>query len=627
MRRLLPLLLIVLAACQASTVTPDAPTIVTDSADSPSTGEPTAAHTPRPPQMPQPTPMPPLAPPLPSTNVYRGLLPEGAERVLGIGHIERTSLSPDKLLLAVSTSIGVIMLDAVTYEEVWSVLIPSSGTDVSWSPDSTRIVINEYVRVSVRDASTGSQLGSLRLPVDEGIGNHYFSSVSWPSRGTTLALSGSTGVLWDYAADQVILQVKQPELETHIFEWLPDGIHVIASAQAYQRTTEISVWNVSTGQPEFTVYGYHPAWNPEGTLLVVYSNQGDATVVDMASGSVLWKPDDGSVISPDWTRIAVPVDADTVAIMPFGKAKPTTALTTLNQVKYGRLEWSPDSTILAAITAQEVTLWDVQTGQRRCATDDVRLNTNALEVQPIRLRWLSEINMFTTILDSDPAISLWAIASCQRIESIPADSRHVVSIEHIHNTGTLLITGRVIRVWDRMTERLVFHLAGGGSERQEIRWSDDSTRLVTVQRQPSGNGETATHWNVETGEALEITDAPESELTPSAHPNSSPDGSMAIRPNDRFILEVYDTATGEPIRVLNEAVLYESDPSARFAWSPDGRVLVGNMISGLYFWDVATWQLIESRHNMNYGYSVAYSPDGQRLAVNVGSAVVIYPVP
>lgn len=73
---------------------------------------------------------------LPSTftqDYTQGHLPEGAKVRLGKGIIQELAYSPDRMRLAVVSSIGIWLYDAQTGEEL--PLLPGDVSDVAFSPD------------------------------------------------------------------------------------------------------------------------------------------------------------------------------------------------------------------------------------------------------------------------------------------------------------------------------------------------------------------------------------------------------------------------------------------------------------------------------------------------------------
>jgi DNA-binding beta-propeller fold protein YncE len=77
-------------------------------------------------------------------------------------------------------------------------------------------------------------------------------------------------------------------------------------------------------------------------------------------------------------------------------------------------------------------------------------------------------------------------------------------------------------------------------------------------------------------------------------------------------VKVWDAATGQEIRTLTGHAGFVTS----VAYSPDGRRLASaGFVQTVKVWDAGTWQeILTLRGHTNSVYSVAYSPDGRRLA-------------
>jgi WD40 repeat protein len=89
---------------------------------------------------------------------------------------------------------------------------------------------------------------------------------------------------------------------------------------------------------------------------------------------------------------------------------------------------------------------------------------------------------------------------------------------------------------------------------------------------------------------------------------------------------VCDAASGKELLELESVISHVQ----KVTFSPDGTRLAAalgwpeqNSHAGLKNWDVSTGKLIYDRKDLNGQYSVAYSPDGKRLAISGSEARIL----
>ena len=148
-------------------------------------------------------------------------LPEGAVARLGLGNVNDVKFSPDGKYLAVATSVGIELRDAVTLkmerlltghtDKVWSVAFsPNGKTLASGSIDHT---------IKLWDVATGSLIRTLTGHTD------YVRSVAFSPDGRTVA-SGSddkTIKLWDVSTGIVIRTLTSHTYDVYSLTFSPEG--------------------------------------------------------------------------------------------------------------------------------------------------------------------------------------------------------------------------------------------------------------------------------------------------------------------------------------------------------------------------------------------------------------------
>jgi WD40 repeat protein len=144
---------------------------------------------------------------------------------------------------------------------------------VRWSPDGQLFASDNGDAIVLWDATTGSQLWTMPAP-------DYAWFLAWSADGTKLATGHGGGevVLWDPDAGME-MRVLEGHTETiEAIAWSPDGQTVAASAS----DGSVILWDASTGEPLLTLHsdtGYVEAmeWSPDGTTLAA-GTQDDALI-------------------------------------------------------------------------------------------------------------------------------------------------------------------------------------------------------------------------------------------------------------------------------------------------------------------------------------------------------------
>jgi WD40 repeat protein len=265
----------------------------------------------------------PTRPPSPTPEVKTGpefIVPANAGRVAGLtklgkGTIQADSVwglerrpvfSPDGLWMAVPTSAGIYLYDAITLEE--QCRIPAGGASI-FSPDGGLLAASGRGAISLWDPASGYQVG--KLP---GNPEGYYRGLVFSPDGALLAMGS-----WN---------------------------------------REITVWSLEHNESLFTFPGDRLQFSPDGELAVVvvygenqvhlYETRGGAEVnkwnvhlAGFAPGGQLWLEDEGSV------RLAY-IDRDLLS-PPFSGVQPS---------------FSADGRLIALFADRQISLYDHQQGRR-----------------------------------------------------------------------------------------------------------------------------------------------------------------------------------------------------------------------------------------------------------------------
>ncbi|KAJ6144961.1 hypothetical protein N7470_008856 [Penicillium chermesinum] len=179
--------------------------------------------------------------------------------------------------------------------------------------------------------------------------------------------------------------------------------------------------------------------------------------------------------------------------------------------------------------------------------------------------------------------------------------------------GSRLASGsadKTVRIWDPATGQSVSILEGHTDWVNSIAWSPDGSRLV------SGSGDkTVRIWDPATGQSVSTLNCYSRSAFSAVYSIAwSPDGSRLASGSGDNIVQIWDLATGQSMSILEGHTKWVNT----IAWVGDKTVRI---------WDPATGQSVStlnghSRSAFSAVYSIAWSPDGSRLASGSGDNIV-----
>jgi WD40 repeat protein/Tfp pilus assembly protein PilF len=173
---------------------------------------------------------------------------------------------------------------------------------------------------------------------------------------------------------------------------------------------------------------------------------------------------------------------------------------------------------------------------------------------------------------------------------------------------------KVAEVWDLVAEKRTCTLSGHAGAIRAAAFDPDATRLATVSTQvQDGTPAELKVWDLSAGSSLSTT-----ELGPVAAKVVifSPDGTtlaIAIQGPQGDEVALYDLSTGKPFKRL---AAEDVGDVRGLAFSPDGsRLAAADYLAGLvHVWNVESGEKEQTLLSTRTTCSVAYSPDGRRLA-------------
>ena len=538
-------------------------------------------------------------------------LPEGALARLGKGHLsgnwERAPggtsglveasmvYSPDGMLLAVTSTLGVWLYDAHTGTAL-ALLAPDTGGAVSelvFSPDGATLAGltgDEEATVILWDMSSGEEKAVLR----------HEDTVDWavfsPDSATLASVSSGTVRLWDVSSGE-----QKAVLEGHahsnstsfsgnfkgqsgrgfydklIFSYSspiafsPDG----ATLAGVSGET-VRLWDVSSGEQKAVRTGgdelggggcggmYSVAFLPDGATLAIRCGETlrlwylSVDLVKIVNHSLIAV---GGVFSPDGATLAG-LSGDVDARVRLWDVSSGEQKAVLGRHPYHiayRMMFSPDGKMLATAVWPNyqagypeyyIRLNDVSSGEQKAA---------------LRVGWVTSM-------------------------AFSPDGATLASISHVSG----------IQLWDTASGEQKGGLGGYGDGVNSVAFSPPDGALLA-----SGSGGTVRLWDVSSGE--EKAALWHGRITALAF--SPPDGALLASGGAGYI-RLWDVSSGE-----QKAILWH-DGITSMAFSPDGATLASGGGYGdntVRLWDVSSGELkVGLRH---WGVkSMAFSPDGKTLA-------------
>jgi WD40 repeat protein/serine/threonine protein kinase len=590
---------------------------------------------------------------------------------------EHVDFSPDGTRLVVADrERGVHVYDAATGAELLTVRDPGARAkaqhDVAFSPDgstfasSSGMVWNSATGEPLQHLTFGNDAFSIVYSPDGrflasqdpkgGTGvwdletgelaNRFdaFGNVAFSPDGRRLLIADNFGEpdpdlgqiagyvvrLRDEGADPVTLFGHQ-DTSTRGADWSPDGAMVATSANQ-----EVLVWDPATAERRYSLTAPSGFWTvafaPDPGQLATGMRDGTAIVwslgVDGAHQDLTVAGHDGIVsgvaFSPDGDRLATASGDGTVNVW---DVTPEGDRELLNVPGAQGLAYSPDGRVLATTSTTEVTpqpwttgaanvhLWDAETGRSRGTLRGHQDEIIALDFAPVGTRVASA--------SLDGTARIWDIT----------DQGPPIVLEH------------------RTPDRTPFVV--------EVAFSPDGSMVATSHVADGGSIQL---WDATTAEALTTFRDEAGVPVPGTYRvDFSPDGRHLAAPADGN-LYVWDVSTGEI------EVHLEVPDLGSIAFAPDGRRLLGTSGDGLLrVWSTRTWreeaaveagagaletspvgnraatvdtdgavrlwQIHPLREVLAFppgpsGYlgpdALSFSPDGTRLAVDVGETVRMY---
>ena len=527
------------------------------------------------------------------------------------------------------------------------------GPAVRFSPDASRILTlgNAPGTAIVYDVETGQRILTLRKQPA------YFrlNQVNYSPDGRLISTTGGgvpSTVLWDAMTGDRLGRLT-PSSEAGVCCWTefsPDSS--VAAATVWSDTT--GLFDTTTGQEigeldrqgalGFSSDGVH-LW--VGNCVADWRRPRDGErCIHAVPGGPRWNIKDVSV-SPDGDMVAF---ADSDGTLSIWNTRTLQNVTTLAPGVPGfpwDIEFSPDGNRVAAgFSDGSVHMWDLHTPS---VTEALVLNRHGARINSMKF---SRDGTRLATAGFDGLITIWDVTQSGGTESLVVPGAafaysgegtemaigepwqiHIVDADSgrtIHSFdadgfvtavamdpgGTHLAAGTedgTVQVWDLKTREPSFTDHVETREVKDIAFSPDGHSLAAV----SEGGKTIL-WDVASGEQTMTFGGLGIFVT------FSPDGrtvvtSSADPPKLAGRVVMWNVADGAPVRTVRS-----QDWVFSVAFSPDGtRLAAGNQLGRVQIWDIGTGQN-EGTLTGNLGdvWDLAFSPDGRLLATASGDGTV-----
>jgi WD40 repeat protein len=275
----------------------------------------------------------------------------------------------------------------------------------------------------------------------------------------------------------------------------------------------------------------------------------------------------------------------------------------------GLLVWSPNGTRLASgSTSGEITVLDVDSGKPM----SLKGHTSGVS----SLAWSPDSTKLASG-SADKTVIIWHVDTGRQLHVLRGHTWWVGGVAWSPDGTKLISGGQNVILWDAGTgEKLA---AVKTYPVDTLAWSSDGIKFAGAQ------GPTVWVWNIETSKLLQTLNGYGGIVGSIVW---SPDGKKIASCETDNRVRLWNPDTGEELHTLlhPKSKYAGMGIGCSVAFSPDGRRLAssGWQDNRVIIWDIETGKQLDMLTLEGEGKSVAWSPDGKTLAVATNTSVFLW---
>lgn len=563
----------------------------------------------------------------PDNDLFTGDVPISTENLptltetnrIGIGNVNRMTVTPDGKAIALATNNGYRLYSAETLASLGGGAWGETVYDIAFSPNCAWMsYVTDSPTPNIRRVADNAVWEiDLALPID--VGKPYdleahqyefeqFRSVTLTNGAIALLTSEDELEYWDIEANKRIFH-RNRSYQLGQLATTRDG-HLFALFDL----KELRLYASETGELQQSIY------TPDNVSAIAFSPDGSLVATVLYRNVIVWRVSDGEKV--------VEVETD-------GEAMHGAAISADNR------------TLITANSSRELSFWNVRNGR---LNESVRGNDNY-------------ITQFAASSDSTTAIALtdnndlqrWDLPNHTRTQTAAIDttyralaispdditlaiSNHASSVEQWQSTkqlttsfntngevlalayapdGQLAVVSSLSLITLYATDGTILRSFAGSEGAYSVAFSPDGTVLA------GGIGGYVRVWRVADGAQLWAVDRFEE---PILSVTFSPAGDQLLTGGRDGVIKIYDAATGKE----QHSLYGHGHAVVDLAYSNDGRTLAsGSIDETVRLWDTSTWQekgvLTHPFHSYAIS-SVAFTADDTLLAIGSYNNVSLWQV-
>jgi WD40 repeat protein len=599
--------------------------------------------------------------------------------------VQSLAFSPDGSVLATGDCYGIILWDFATGRALGDPLTAAdfpqleqeTGDSVcpeslAFSPDGRILAVGDFWgTILLWDVATGEPIGVPLGSRDQLDYPNSINSVAFNRNGNMLVSGAADGFLsfWDPATATPFAEpVRVSDYGIENVAFSPDGRFLVASdirnsvqiwdtetgellnelpdagsilafgpwgslATAWGGGGEIVIWDITTGERKSSLAGHSEnifslAFSPNGQTLASASNDHTIKLWNVYSGELLAAPLVGH--SNSVNAVAFSLDGQTLV---SGGDDHSVILWNLDGIpRLGQymkghsgiprsVAFSPNGLLVASGgTDNAVIVWDIATGRQFHEP----LLGHTATVTSVEF---SPDSMLLASGDEEGKIYIWDVDTGEQVgQPLSAHLDIVYSVAFSPDGSTLASGSRdeTIILWDVSTLRpLGDPLTGHTYYIFDLTFSPNGEMLVS-----SGNWAEIILWDVAARQMMGELDG---DIVGSVQSVAfSPDGRTLAAASDDEKIVLWDMTTRQPV---GQPFLGHTDDVIDVAFGPDGTLIASRSRDGtVVLWDVARGEPIGlpimrtlyRSGQTGFGNSVAFSPDGTKLATDAWEGVFLW---